>query len=126
MLNCINKVCNFALLKRQLIRYGKSEKQISAIYVANLICLSPLLRKLIGMKVFQSNSKHYRQHGAHLIKESAGASVSRNYDQLAVTTIVLNHTSLFKQAREGGGSKALYPKGQRDASDSGGSEQTGG
>ncbi|KAE8366204.1 hypothetical protein BDV27DRAFT_143823 [Aspergillus caelatus] len=72
----LNKVYNFASPLTTTYQIWYIREASTAIYVANLICLWPLLRKLFGLKAFQANSKHYRQHGAHLMKESPGASQS--------------------------------------------------
>ncbi|QRD85796.1 hypothetical protein F9C07_4817 [Aspergillus flavus] len=72
----LNKVYNFLSPLTTMYQIWYIREASTAIYVANLICLWPLLRKLFGLKAFQFNSKHYRHHGAHLIKESPGASQS--------------------------------------------------
>ncbi|KAE8380952.1 hypothetical protein BDV26DRAFT_289855 [Aspergillus bertholletiae] len=72
----LNKVFNFASPLTTTYQIWYIREASTAIYVANMICLWPLLRKLFGLKAFQSNSRRYRPHGAHLIKESPGASQS--------------------------------------------------
>ncbi|KAE8394732.1 hypothetical protein BDV23DRAFT_179508 [Aspergillus alliaceus] len=72
----LNKVFNFASPLTTTYQIWYIREASTAIYVANLICLWPLLRKLFGLKAFQSNSRQYRPQGAQFVKESPGASQS--------------------------------------------------
>jgi hypothetical protein len=72
----LNKIFNFASPLTTTYQIWYIREASTAIYVANLICLWPLLRKLFGLKAFKSSNKQYRQHGAQHNKESPGASQS--------------------------------------------------
>ncbi|KAF7597290.1 hypothetical protein BBP40_008133 [Aspergillus hancockii] len=72
----LNKVFNFASPLTTTYQIWYIREASTAIYVANLICLWPLLRKIFGLKAFQSSNRQYRQHDAQQNKESPGASQS--------------------------------------------------
>ncbi|KAE8147967.1 hypothetical protein BDV25DRAFT_168764 [Aspergillus avenaceus] len=71
----LNKVFNFASPLTTTYQIWYIREASTAIYVANLICLWPLLRKVFGLKAFQ-NSRQYRQHGTQRLKDSPGVSQS--------------------------------------------------
>ncbi|KAF9885838.1 hypothetical protein FE257_012310 [Aspergillus nanangensis] len=72
----LNKVFNFASPLTTMYQLWYIREASTAMYVANLICLWPLLRKLFGLKAFRSNSRPYRQRGPSDNKECLGASGS--------------------------------------------------
>ncbi|KAL5362072.1 hypothetical protein BJX96DRAFT_185781 [Aspergillus floccosus] len=72
----LNKVFNFASPLTTTYQIWYIREASTAIYVANLICLWPLLRKLFGLKAFQHNSARYREKSPGPNKECLGASDS--------------------------------------------------
>ncbi|GFF65798.1 hypothetical protein IFM47457_01162 [Aspergillus lentulus] len=69
----LNKVFNFASPLTTTYQIWYIREASTAIYVANLMCLWPLLRKLFGLKAFIYGSRQYRQQGAQPGKESSGS-----------------------------------------------------
>ncbi|KAG2420900.1 hypothetical protein HFD88_000514 [Aspergillus terreus] len=72
----LNKVFNFASPLTTTYQIWYIREASTAIYVANLICLWPLLRKVFGLKAFQHNSARYREKSPNANKECLGASDS--------------------------------------------------
>ncbi|KAL4893870.1 hypothetical protein BDV59DRAFT_25026 [Aspergillus ambiguus] len=72
----LNKVFNFASPLTTTYQIWYIREASTAIYVANLICLWPLLRKIFGLKAFQHNSAQYRRKNPEPNKECLGASDS--------------------------------------------------
>jgi hypothetical protein len=69
----LNKVFNFASPLTTTYQIWYIREASTAIYVANLMCLWPLLRKLFGLKAFRYGSGRHRQQGAQAGKESSGS-----------------------------------------------------
>ncbi|GFF39961.1 hypothetical protein IFM46972_06061 [Aspergillus udagawae] len=69
----LNKVFNFASPLTTTYQIWYIREASTAMYVANLMCLWPLLRKLFGLKAFLYGSRQYRQQGAQAGKESSGS-----------------------------------------------------
>ncbi|PLN82649.1 hypothetical protein BDW42DRAFT_77724 [Aspergillus taichungensis] len=72
----LNKVYNFASPLTTTYQIWYIREASTGIYVANLVCLWPLLRKLFGFKAFQNSGKQYRQHLVRPSKECSGATRS--------------------------------------------------
>ncbi|THC95153.1 hypothetical protein EYZ11_005356 [Aspergillus tanneri] len=72
----LNKVFNFASPLTTTYQIWYIREASTAIYVANLICLWPLLRLIFGLNGFQNSSRQYQQHGNRPNKGSTGDSRS--------------------------------------------------
>ncbi|KAI9931054.1 hypothetical protein ASPWEDRAFT_34408 [Aspergillus wentii DTO 134E9] len=59
----LNKYFNFASPLTTIYQIWYIREASTAMYVANLMCLWPLLRKVFGLKAFQYNSKQRRRYG---------------------------------------------------------------
>ncbi|PLB54653.1 hypothetical protein P170DRAFT_373977, partial [Aspergillus steynii IBT 23096] len=69
----LNKAFNFALPLTTIYQIWYIREASTAIYVANLICLWPLLRRLFGFSAFQNSSRQYRQQADRPNREILGA-----------------------------------------------------
>ncbi|RHZ60104.1 uncharacterized protein CDV56_105651 [Aspergillus thermomutatus] len=90
----LNKVFNFASPLTTTYQIWYIREASTAIYVANLMCLWPLLRKLFGLKAFIYGSRQYRQRGAQPDKESSDAS--RNAGSQSRPSFSLNRALKIK------------------------------
>lgn len=71
----LNKVFNFASPLTTTYQIWYIREASTAIYVANLMCLWPLLRKIFNLKAFIYGSRQYRQQdAAPPVKDSSSAS----------------------------------------------------
>lgn len=72
----LNKVFNFASPLTTIYQIWYIREASTAIYVANLICLWPLFRRVFGFSAFQPSSRQYRQQANRPSEETAGLAQS--------------------------------------------------
>ena len=70
----LNKAFNFASPLTTIYQIWYIREASTAIYVANLVCLWPLLRRLFGFSSFQNSTRQYRQQEIRPNKETLDAS----------------------------------------------------
>ncbi|KAH8428511.1 uncharacterized protein LDX57_006210 [Aspergillus melleus] len=70
----LNKAFNFASPLTTIYQIWYIREASTAIYVANLVCLWPLLRRLFGFSSFQNSTRQYRQQETRPNKETLDAS----------------------------------------------------
>ncbi|KAI9042600.1 uncharacterized protein KD926_005206 [Aspergillus affinis] len=72
----LNKAFNFASPLTTIYQIWYIREASTAMYVANLVCLWPLLRRTFGFSAFQSSTRQYRQQETRPNKETSDASRS--------------------------------------------------
>ncbi|KAH2030386.1 hypothetical protein KXV65_003633 [Aspergillus fumigatus] len=102
----LNKVFNFASPLTTTYQIWYIREASTAIYVANLMCLWPLLRRLFGLKAFLYGSRQYRQQGAEAGKDSSGSQSRPSFS--------LNRVLKIKGSRYRRAIKEFMPSVEQD------------
>lgn len=108
----LNKYFNFASPLTTTYQIWYIREASTAIYVANLMCWWPLLRKLFGLKAFSYNSKNRGGRAAHGDQNKDGSGYSQGSRSRPSFSLPCKMTFIRPNFRKGGNHPPVPKRGE--------------